>query len=653
LDIAQTDTASGIEGIVQRCLAKSPDDRYQSAEDLLADLKRKAPTRRDADGMVRPGDDGAAPKRKSIGRYAGFALLVALAVAGAYAIVSRVYSPHEGSRDADLKMLVVLPFENLGHPENDYFADGMTEEITSRLAALSGLGVISRTSAIQYKGAAKPIKVIGQELDVDYVLEGTVRWDEVSDGEARVRVTPQLIRVTDDTHVWTDQYDRVLRDIFSVQSEIANRVAGELNVTLLDPEREALDARPTNNMAAYQAYLHGLYFRDQPGFEVETIESAVRMFERAVELDSQFAIAYAELGRAHSVMFNLGIDRTPERAKKTKAAVDRALELQPGLPEAQMALGYYYYHCLRDYDKALEWFDTASRHLPNQNEILQHTGWILRREGRWEESLEFHNQSLKLNPRDPNLLFELGNSYMFLRRYDEAEEYYSRSSALAPDVATTYTLRAANIWLKSGDLESAREMLERMPESNDPFVQYMWGNQERLERDYPAALDRFSSISAALIEMPNASVPKALLEGQMYLRMGRSAQARASFETALGILEQEIAIRPGDGRIHGSMGVAYAGLARRDKAIREARRGIDLIPITEDALRGGRRIDDLMSVYLLLGDYDAALEQLEYLLSIPSLNSVALTKIDPRWDAVRDRPRYKALMASTPPTPNH
>jgi len=372
------------------------------------------------------------------------------------------------------------------------------------------------------------------------------------------------------------------------------------------------------------------------------------MFERAVELDPQFALAFASLSQAHSTMFNIGLDRTEERVLKTKAAADRALELQPELPEAHLALGDYYYHCLRDYDKALEAFNTAALRLPNQNEILQNTGWIRRRQSRWDEALDCFNRSLKLNPRDPNLLFEMGSTYMFLRRHDEAEEHYARASALAPNVAMTFVLRALNFWLKSGDLEIARETLKRMPDSDDPFVQYMWSVQEWLERDYQAALDRLSLIPADIIEMPDASIAKAQLEGQIHRGSGDSERARTSFETALRVLEQEKEIRPNDGRIRSSLGVVYAALGRRDDAIREAKLGMELIPISEDALRGGRRIDDLWSVYVALNEYDAALDLVEYQLTIPAIMTVPFMRIDPRWDPVRDHPRFKALLDSFP-----
>jgi serine/threonine-protein kinase len=592
--------------------------------------------------------NNAPPKRIPIGRRIGFALIAVLALAGAYSIYMRISSPGESSPDSERKMLVVLPFENLGLPENEYFTDGITEEITSRLAALRGLGVISRTSAIQYKSAAKSIKVIGEELGVDYVLEGTVRWDDPGEGEVRVRVTPQLIRVADDTHVWTDQYDHVLRDIFVVQSRIATRVVEELNVTLLEPEREALDARPTTNMAAYQAYLHGRSYGGRLGYSPETCRLAVKMFERSVELDPEFALAYAALSRAHSTMFNTGFDRTEERVLKTKAAVDRALELQPDLPEAQLALGYYYYHCLRNYDKALEAFTAAAESLPNQNETLQHIGWIRRRQGRWDEALDRFSRSLELNPRDHHLLFEMGTTYMWLRRYREAENHFDRSTALAPDDVFTYAFKAVNFWLRSGDVENARFTLERMPDSNEPTIQYIWCAQEMFERDYEAALDRLSLISVEIIELPDASITKAQIAGLIYGFMGDSELARASYESARGILEREVDIRPNDGRVRSSLGLVYAALGRREEAIREAKMGMELIPVSEDALRGPKQIDNLASVYLSLGEYVAALDMIEYELSVPARVSAAALRLDPRWDPVRENPRFKALLDASP-----
>ncbi len=647
LTLLRRDAPMELERIVNRCLEKKSEDRYQRIDDLTADLKRQT-RRMDVDQETPAAAVSRAQgTRRPWGRWPVVIPAVVLVAVAAYAIYSRILAPREKETTPlapAKKMLVVLPFENLGPPDIEYFADGVTEEITSRLAALSGLGVISRTSAFQYKGAKKSIRQIGEELGVDYVLEGTVRWDKPGEGESHVRVTPQLIRVADDTHLWSDRYDEVLRDIFDVQSQIATQVIEQLNVTLLEPERRALEARPTRNMEAYQAYLRGLDCAARPSFSLETFHLEIQMFDRAVELDPDFAVAYAALARAHSGVFNSGLERTGDHVVEAKAAVDRAFELQPDLPEAYLSLGYYYYHCLRDYDKALETFEAAGKRLPNQNEVLQAIGWIRRRQGRWEESLDYHRRALELNPRDPNLNLEIGETYLWLRRYGDAENCYDRSIALAPDEVWGYSFKAVNFWLSSGDLKSARMTLERMPENIEPMSQYIWYLQEILERDYQAALNRLASVSVESIEFGEISLPKALLSGFAYGWMGEPDRARVSYESAREVLERDVAARPGDGRVHSSLGVVYAALGRRDDAIREAKRAVEMIPVSKDAMMGPAQIDHLAWTYRFLGEYDAAIDQLEAELSIPALISVQVLRLDPGWDPVRDNPRFQRLL---------
>jgi TolB-like protein/Flp pilus assembly protein TadD len=644
---ARPDVPMELEAIVNRCLQKKPEDRYQHIDELATILKRQ--TRRlEPVGELPPArlarrGGGFRPGARWIAAILGAAVVVA----AVYMIYSRVSAPREkvtASSPHAKKMLVVLPFDNLGPPDNEYFADGITEEITSRLAALSGLGVISRTSAFQYKGVKKSIKQIGEELGVDYVLEGSVRWERPAEGESHVRVTPQLIRVADDTHLWSDRYDEVLHDIFDVQSQIATKVIEKLNVTLIEPERQALSIRPTADMEAYQAYLRGLDYAARPTYSLETCRLAIGMFERAVELDPRFALAYAALARAHSGVFNSNLERTEDHVVKAKAAVDKAFELQPDLPEAYLALGYYYYHCLRDYDKALEVFETASNRLPNQNEVLQAIGWIRRRQGRWNDALDFLNRAVELNPRAPDLNFELGNVYLWLRRYGEAESRYDRAIALAPDEVWGYSFKAVTCWLSSGDLKRARAVLERMPETSEPIPQYIWHMQEVFERNYDAALDRLAAVPVESIETPDASLPTKMLSGFVYRLMNQPDRARAAFESARQLLERQVAARPGDGRIHSSLGLVYAGLGRREDAIREAKKAVELIPVSNDAVLGPKQIDHLAWTYALLGDYDAALDQLEHELSIPAMVSTPLLRLDPEWDPVRDTPRFKRLL---------
>jgi len=264
---------------------------------------------------------------------------------------------------------VVLPFENLGDPENEYFAAGISEEITSRLAAIKDLRVISRKSALQYAGTGKSIQQIGRELGVGYVLEGTVRWARELEGEGRVRITPQLIHVADDTQLWSETYDEVIDDIFRVQSEIAARVMDQTGVVLLENQRQALDFKPTENLDAYQAHVRGLEYFRSPDETGETYELQIDMFQRAIDLDPGFALAHAALARAHAGCFHFGFDRTASRQALARAAMDRALELAPSQPEVQMILGIYYYWCHKDYDSALEAFAVAREGMPSSAEL--------------------------------------------------------------------------------------------------------------------------------------------------------------------------------------------------------------------------------------------------------------------------------------------
>src|SRR5207247_4060927 len=322
------------------------------------------------------------------------------------------------SHPSPQRMLVVLPFENLGRPDDEYFADGMTEEVTARLAGLHGLRVIGRTSARQYKKTTKTIPQIGQDLGVDYVLEGSVRWDRPPRGPSRVRVTPQLIRVTDASHVWANVYDAVLADVFAVQSNIARQVAETLDVALLAPEREALAAKPTANLEAYDYYLRGKDY-DARSYVEEDAHLAVRMYQRAVQLDPTFAVAWAALAGAH-LELSWDFGQTGE-LPKAQAALERAQQLAPELPETRLALGYYYYWGSRDYDHALKHFAWVQERRPNDPEVFTAIGFIRRRQGRWAEAVSDLARATELDPRNHSLFVELGETYRLLHRYSDAE----------------------------------------------------------------------------------------------------------------------------------------------------------------------------------------------------------------------------------------
>jgi serine/threonine-protein kinase len=318
--------------LVKHCLEKEPKKRFQSTLDLANELEE---LQRDVDsGTASAASAAAVPARQALAKrrwlLAGGAVLAVVAVALGY-LLPRGTEPPRVS-DPERKMLAVLPFENLGSPDDAYFAAGMTEEITGRLARVSGLGVISRTSAVQYAQTGKTMKQIGKDLGVSYVLEGTVRWDRGPEGAGRVRISSQLIRVADDTHLWAETYDRILDDVFEVQSEIAQRVTHQLGVALTGPEKGDDDLPPTDNLDAYQAYLRGRYYATRPHFTYENWDRAMAAYQRAVDLDPDFALAHAHLARGHALLRYFRHDLTPERLQAADDSAARAASLAPNSP---------------------------------------------------------------------------------------------------------------------------------------------------------------------------------------------------------------------------------------------------------------------------------------------------------------------------------
>ncbi len=599
----KANVSAELDRIIQKALRKDINSRYQSAVDLLADLKHHQ------------------SKSK----------------------VSSQFSK-------ELKMLVVLPFDNLGPPDEEYFADGMTEEITSRLAAVRKLGVISRTSAMKYKKKRMSIREIASDLGVDYVLEGTVRWNRKSPGDSRVRITPQLIRVSDDTHLWSERYDRVLDDIFDVQSEIAERVIEQLNIALLEPERRIVEAKPTSNLDAYQAYLRGLEYAGRPDYAEDDFRLAVQMFERAVELDGDFALAFADLSRVHSALFFHGYDRTDDRILRAKKAIEQAYKLQPALPDVHLALGYYHHWCHQDYEKALKEFAIAERDLPNDTRILAVVAAIIKRQGRIDETVDNYKKAFELSPRDASVAHEIGCAYMIMRKYREADNYYDRSISIAPDQTLVYICKAWNYWLHNGDIQGGRATLEAMPRRIDrklkrpAAILFELYRLELFSRNYNEALRVLDEGDAVFDEGQWYYITKDQLAAHTYRLMNDANRSRELYESALGLLQIEMEKRPDDDRVYSSLGIAYAGLGQKDKAITSSKKAVEIIPVSKNAVIGPFRVEDQAFSYTLIGEYDKALECIECLLEIPSWFSIHLLRIDPRWDSLRDHPRYQAIM---------
>jgi TolB-like protein/Flp pilus assembly protein TadD len=633
--------------IIRRCVEVSQEQRFQTAADVrneLDDLRRQI----DSGATVLTGRHvlPSAPKRPRARLMAVAAVVALLALAGWLAGRFTSRAPRAGVADAPRK-IVVLPLENLGPENEEYFAAGITDEITSRLASVSGLSVTSRTSAMQYGSDRPSVRQIGRDLDVDYILEGTVRWSRLGEAASQVRITPKLVRVADDTQIWAQPYTFSIDDIFQVQTQIAESVVERLGTTLLEPERQTLGARPTENIDAYRAHLEGIFFVRRPDYTLENWSSAVAALERAVELDPDFAVAWADLATAHATIYFLWLDPSEERRAAAENAVERAQELAPESAATHLALGNFYYMVERDYDRALAELELAAADRALATEVLKTRGYVLRRQGNFDEAVRVLERALALDPLDATAASEVAETWETMREYDKALRYYDQSIAIDPGQSYSYYNSARTHWLRDGALDLARAALTAMPESDEAAPQLFWFWQEILEGDLDAALARLERSSSELFEHWDGLWPRSLLEAQVHRLDGEPDRAQQAFEEALVVLRAEVESHPWDPRRHSALGVALAGLGRGDEAIAVGRRAVELYPLSDDAYSGTTPLITLALIQTMAGETEAAIEQIEELLAIPAAMSPDLLRIDPRWAELRQHSRFASLAATT------
>jgi tetratricopeptide (TPR) repeat protein len=502
---------------------------------------------------------------------------------------------------------------------------------------------------MRYKKGEKSAQQIANELRVEYILEGTIQRERPSDPNSRVRIIPQLIKASNDTHVWAQPYDTDMSGVFRVQSDLAEQVAQALNITLLERERQALQSRPTEDMQAYNYYLRGNEYWHR-SYRESDVRIAIRMYEKAVELDPKFASACAQLSRCHAYMYMRRYDYTLERLEMAKKIVDRALQLEPDLPEAHLALGNYYYRGHLDYDRAFEQFAIARKNLPNDSDLLSLIGFVQRRQGRFEEALANIKRASELDPLSNIITYDLADTFALMRDYPQALRCYDRAISLAPDVPDPYDNKAWLYVLWEGSTEKARAVAEealksiRSPEESS--IVELLIDLEVCEGNYQRALDRLSLKSADIDEM-DCFIPGAMRYARIYGYMNEKESAKKYYDEARNTLEAKIQQQPDDARFHSSLGIAYAGLDRREDAIREGKIGVSLLPITKEAMRGPSRVRDLALIYVTVGEFDLAIDQIEFLLSIPGELSISLLRLHPAWAPLREHPRFRKLLGTT------
>jgi serine/threonine protein kinase/tetratricopeptide (TPR) repeat protein len=658
LTAIRTGVPPELERIAAKCMEKNPDERYQTVADLMADLRHLGRIMKEDVTEDRSRAEPL-PSRTKAGKLGWFPWVIVIAVVAVLAVilVPRFFGTSDKAGDerasSGLTMLVVLPFENLGSPDDEYFADGITDAITARLGGLSGLGVISRQSAIQYKESGKSTRQISEELGVDYILEGTIQRERSSDPGSRVRIIPQLVRCSDDIHVWADTYDEDMTEVFKLQTEIAERVARELDVALLEPERRMLAAKPTENVEAYEYYLKGIDHRDRAVNEDESW-AMVRMFEKAVELDPNFAVAWARLSMSYTWMYWRMLGK--EYLAKAWEAAEEAMRIDPDCPDGHLAYGYYHYYGSRNYERALEHFYKVQKQMPANVNAIQSIGFIKRRQGKWEEALKIFRSIYKVNPRSFAANWDhFGNTLIMIRRYDEAEKYIDRALSLAPDMAAAYYCKAEIAILRDGDRELAKSYFQKgidlePAERRCLYLGYSEMMMIRITHETPCEVAE--NLKLAMCS-PSSIIEDALVKvalAQCCIEKGNDKEAAALMDSALVILEKDL---QGEGQLkvkrHDALGWVYAHLGRKEDAIRAGKRAVELLPISKDAYDAPLYMHDLAQIYTIVGEYDAAVDQLEILLSVPSYVSVHSLRLDPVWDPLRDHPRFQLLLEENKP----
>jgi tetratricopeptide (TPR) repeat protein len=472
-----------------------------------------------------------------------------------------------------------------------------------------------------------------------------VLWSRPAAGEpSRIRITPQLIRVADDSHLWAESYDRTIDDVFRVQSEIAQSVVESLGVTLVPAEARGLAAVHTDSTDAYQAYLQGRYYESRPHFTYDDWERGMAAYQRAVEIDPRFAAAWAKLARGHALVYFYRHDLSAERLAAAAAAADRALELAPDLPEIRLDLGYYWMWAHRDFDRAYAEFDRADQGLPGSAEVLTARAYALVTLDRFEDALEDFRAAFELSPQEADLPTEMASMLWVLRRYPEAIEAANRAAELAPDSTWPYLMMAFIHWSWDGDLAASRAALESLPNPNSEWGRWSWYWQEMYEGRYREALERLAAGSEPWIDTKIAARPNPLFAALAHELLGESEQAQQGYEESRAVLEAAIEGRPDDPRLHASLGIALAALGHSEEAVAEGRRATDLLPRSKDGFYYLPFAIDLARIYVRVGDHGRAVEHLDKLLSNPSWISVTFLEHDPTWNPLRGDPAFDAML---------
>ena len=605
----------------------------------------------------------ARPARRSWSWIAALIIVAALAAAAGFYISSRrtgpkaplsASAPTPAAVVIPEKSIAVLPFENLSRdPDNAYFADGIQDEILTRLSKIADLKVISRTSSQQYQSKPGNLSEIARQLGVAHILEGSVQKSADS-----VRVNVQLIKAANDSHLWADTFDRKLTDVFSVESEVAKAVADQLRAKLTGQEEQVIAAKPTDNPEAYDAYLRGLAYTLKSTTNAANSLGAQKYLKEAVRLDPKFALAWALLSYTDAIGYRtLNLQPTVALREEVRQAAETALTLQPNLGEAVHAKGYFHYSCLLDYDTAVRYFEQARPLLPNNSLIPESLAYVARRRGEWERSESYFNEAERLDPRSVNLLTQHAISYYALRRFPESLRKLDQLLNIIPDDLDTIAVKAA-IAQAEGDLPRAAALLAPLrPAADHTGTLETQVYQAILERNPGPIIPRLMEILAK----PDPALGYFIGELRFWLGWaqevaGDRAAAQESWKQARSELESFLKEQPENQSLIGDLALINMGLGDKAAAFAFAEKDMKVLPIEKDALAGPQSLEILARVAAQAGEPDRAIAALQKVLSIPYAGPLgvnvpltpALLRLDPMFDPLRNDPRFQKLCKEKP-----
>jgi TolB-like protein/Tfp pilus assembly protein PilF len=594
--------------------------------------------------IKRPGDAKGAiliPKKRLIWLLIGLIVLIAIVVTILF--LTKKISNGKPTKEIE-KTIAVLPFRNLSYDTTQlYFCDGFMEEILNNLQAVKSFTVRSRTSSDQYRDTKKPVATIGNELNANYLVEGSVGREGNN-----LKIWVQLIDSKADKHIWSNEYTREMMQIFSLQSEIAEDIATELKAILSPGEIEKIEKKPTENIEAYNYYLQGNYYYHK-SFDVEDLRTANKLYGKAIELDPEFALAYT--GTAYCLMNRYWFhqDRSEDIIPKCKQAIDKAFEIDPDLPEAHLVLGIYYYMVFLNYPDALKQFEIVLKELPKNSEAIYWSGAVNRRAGNWELAESYFAKAFELDPRSARYADDTGEIFDLQRKYSKAEYYYNMSIMLQPGWIQPYVYLSQMFLRWQGDTKKARSVLGNGALNNSSFISDSLFVELKViididERKYEEALTDLSLTSSNAFQDQFSFKPKYLYYATIFGFMNKPDLEHAYYDSSRIMLEKMIIDFPEDPRLYSSLGISYAGLGFDKEAVSTNEKAVKMLPVSKEAWRGVYLVEDLAHTYVMLGKYPEALEQIKYLLSIPGFLSTKILELDPVWTPLKSRPEFRKML---------